>query len=86
MVHGCLVDGYQLSFFTSENTVRSLVKQMRSLNLDIQEYLLLGKLRVFPVETSHLGNDAPTVLFNALKTEKKREMIFVDSLTSFIHS
>ncbi len=84
MMHGCLVDGYKLSLFTSENTVKSLVKQMRSLNLDILDYLLLDKLRIFPIETSRLGKEAPPTLSKAMKNEKGRNMIFVDSLTSSI--
>jgi flagellar protein FlaH len=84
MMHGCLADGYKLSLFSSENTVKSLVKQMRSLNLDILDYLLLDKLRIFPIETSQLGTQAPVVLIKALKNEKRRDMIFVDSLTSAI--
>jgi archaeal flagellar protein FlaH len=84
MMHGCLVDGYKLSLFSSENTVKSLVKQMRSLNLDILDYLLLDKLKIFPIETSQLGTQAPVILIKALKNEKKRDMIFVDSLTSSI--
>ncbi len=84
MMHGCLVDGYRLSLFTSENTVKSLVKQMRSLNLDILDYLLLDKLRVFPIETSQLGREAPSLLMRAMKNEKGREMVFIDSMTSSI--
>ena len=84
MMHGSLVEGYKLSLFSSENSVKSLVKQMRSLNLDILDYLLLDKLRVFPIETSRLGKDAPPTLLRAMKAEKGRDMIFVDSLTSSI--
>ena len=84
MMHGSLEDGYRLSLFSSENTVKSLIKQMRSLNLDILDYLLLGKLRVFPIETSRLGKDAPQTIIRAMKGEADREMIFVDSLTSSI--
>jgi archaeal flagellar protein FlaH len=86
MMYGCLRDGYRLSLFTSENSVKSLVKQMRSLNMDILDYLLLDKLRVFPIETSRLGKDAPPTLMAAMKREKGREMIFIDSLTSSIPS
>lgn len=57
MMHGCLVEGYRLSLFSSENTVKSLVKQMRSLNMDIMDYLLLDRLRIFPIETSRLGKE-----------------------------
>jgi len=84
MMHGCLVDGYKLSLFTSENSVKSLVKQMRSLNLDILDYLLLDKLRIFPIETARLGRDAPPMLMKAMRREKGRNMIFIDSLTSSI--
>jgi flagellar protein FlaH len=84
MMHGSLVEGHKLSLFTSENGVKSLVKQMRSLNLDILDYLLLDKLRIFPIETSRLGKDAPPTLLKAMKTEKGRDMIFVDSLTASI--
>ncbi|MBI4671075.1 MAG: response regulator [Chloroflexi bacterium] len=84
MMHGCLMDGYKLSLFTSENSVKSLVKQMRSLNLDILDYLLLDHLHIYPIETSRLGKHAPTVLINAMKREKGRNMIFIDSLTSSI--
>ena len=84
MTRGCLDDGYKLTFFTSENTVKSLVKQMRSLSLDILDYLLLDRLRIIPIETSRLGSEAPATLIKALKQEKGREMIFVDSLTGSI--
>jgi flagellar protein FlaH len=57
---------------------------MRSLNLDILDYLLLDKLRVYPIETSQLGNQAPPMLVKAIKHEKGRNMIFIDSLTSSI--
>ncbi|CAG0984667.1 Alkaline phosphatase synthesis transcriptional regulatory protein PhoP [Anaerolineae bacterium] len=84
MMYGCLVDKYKLSLFTSENSVKSLVKQMRSLNMDIMDYLLLDRLRIFPIETSRLGKEAPPTLLKAMKQEKGREMIFIDSLTSSI--
>jgi flagellar protein FlaH len=84
MMYGCLVDGYRLSLFTSENSVKSLVKQMRSLNMDILDYLLLDKLRIFPLETSRLGKDGPPEIMKAMRREKGREMIYIDSLTSSI--
>ena len=86
MMHGCLSDGYRVTLFTSENTVKSLVKQMRSLNLDIIDHLLLDRMRIFPIETSRLGIDAPPTLLRAIKNEKGRDMIFVDSLTTSIPS
>ena len=81
MIFGSLNDSFTLSLFTSENSVRSLVKQMRSLDLDILDYLLLGKIRVYPMELSRLGNTAPRLLLQAMSQETSRDMIIVDSLT-----
>jgi len=86
MMHGCLSEGYRVTLFSSENTVKSLVKQMRSLNLDIIDHLLLDRMRIFPIETSRLGADAPPTLLRAIKNEKGRDMVFVDSLTTSIPS
>ena len=79
---GCLNDGFNLSLFTSENTVGSLMRQMQSLDLDVQDFLLLGKLRVYPVEYARLKARAPLALLHALKQERMRDVIMVDSLTS----
>jgi flagellar protein FlaH len=84
MMHGCLKNSYQLTLFSSENTVKSLVKQMRSLNLGILDHVLLGKFKVFSIETSRLGINAPTILMQAMKNERRRDIVFVDSLTSSI--
>jgi flagellar protein FlaH len=85
MMHGCLTNGYRLAFFSSESTVKSLVKQMQSLNLGVRDYLLLGKLRIYPVETSQLGKQAPSLLMQAIKSEDKAcDIVFMDSLTSSI--
>src|SRR5581483_3445038 len=71
VMHGGLTEGHKLAFFTSENTVKSMVKQMRSLNLDVLDYLLLDYLRIYPIETSRLGKDAPAMLVHAMKREKE---------------
>jgi flagellar protein FlaH len=86
MMHGCLKNEYKVTLFSSENSVKSLVKQMRSLNLDITDYLLLSHFRILPIETSRLGKEAPPTLIEAMKQEKGCDMIFVDSLTSSIPS
>lgn len=86
MMHGSLEHGYRLALFTSENTVSSLVKQMESLGLDIMPYLLLGKFKIYPIEVSQLGKEAPPTLIRAIKNEADCDMVFVDSLTSAIPS
>ena len=86
MIWGSLQDAYELTIFTTENTVKSLSRQMRSLSLDVLDFLLLNRLRVYPVETARMGKEAPAYLLRAMKTQKQRDMIFVDSLTSAIAS
>ena len=84
MMYGSLESQHILTLFTSENSVKSLVKQMRSLNLDIIDYLLLDKFRIYPIEVARLGREAPNTLMQAMKREVGREMMVVDSLTSSI--
>ena len=84
IIFGCLEDGYSLTLFTSENSVRSLVRQMQSLSLDTLDYLLLDRFKICPVETSHLGTSAPSTILRAMKSETDRDMVIVDSLTSVI--
>lgn len=84
LIWGSLQGGFALSLFTSENTVKSLVRQMSSLSLGILDFLLLNRLRVYPIEVAQLGSKAPVALLKAMRQEKDREMIFVDSLTAAI--
>lgn len=97
MIWGSLKEEFVLSCFTSENSIKSLIKQMRSLSLDVLNHLLLNKFAIFPMELARLGKKAPRVLLQAMRKEAadadprirnqlRRDMIFVDSLTSAISS
>jgi flagellar protein FlaH len=81
---GALQDGFRATIFTSENTVKSLVKQMQSIDLDIIDHLLLRRMRIFPLETSGRGEDAPHALLEAIKDQQDQNVIAVDSFTSII--
>ncbi len=81
---GSLQAGFTAALFTTENTVKSLVRQMSSIDLDILDFLLLGKLRVYPVELSRLGEQATAALLQAMKTQKAKDIIVVDSFTSAV--
>lgn len=84
---GSLHDGFTAAVFTSENTVKSLVRQMQSIDLDVLDYLLLGRLRIYPMELSHLGVRAPHALLDAMKRERQRDILFIDSFTAaIVHS
>lgn len=82
MMWGALKDGFRVVLFTSENTIKSLVPQMKSIDLDILNYLLLGKFRVYPIELSRLQRDAPSKLLQVLQMQTGSDIIVVDSFTS----
>jgi flagellar protein FlaH len=88
MSWGSLHDGFRLSFFTTENTVKSLVSQMISLNIGVTDHVLLGRLRVFSMEVSQARTETMNVLLQAFQAEGVRgsNMIFVDALTPCITS
>ncbi|GIK63800.1 MAG: flagellar accessory protein FlaH [Chloroflexota bacterium] len=81
---GALQDSYLVTLFTSENTVRSLMAQMQSINLDILDYLLLGKFRMHPMALARLGSSAPDKLLRVLKGIRGRDLIVIDSFTAAI--
>jgi len=83
---GSLKEGFTLAMFSSENTVKSLVRQMQSLDLDVLDFLLLGRLRIYPMEPAQLGPQAATALLQAIRQTEGSEAIIVDSLTSVIAS
>ena len=80
---GSLKDNFTVSVLTTENTVKSLVRQMGSLNLDILDYLLLRRLSIFPVKAMK-AKDGLRALQDAVLAQADRDMVIVDSLTSFI--
>jgi len=84
MTWGALHDGFRAAVFTSENTVKSLVRQMQSIELDVLDYLLLGRLRIYPMELSGRGAAAPTALLAALRREQDCNLLVIDSLTSAV--
>ena len=46
---GTLRDGMRVCLLTTEDSVQGFVKQMDSLNLGIVDYLLLNRLKVYPL-------------------------------------
>lgn len=82
LIWGSLKDGFRLAVFTSENTVKSLVRQMQSLDLDIVDFLLMRRLRVYPMELARIGQGATAHLLQAIRGQVEREVIIIDSLTS----
>jgi flagellar protein FlaH len=88
LIHGALNGGFRCALYTTENTSRSLFRQMASLSLDVTDFYLLGAFNVYPVPAAMSPDDANEA-FNRLlrhlgKLQGRFDCIFLDSLTSFV--
>jgi flagellar protein FlaH len=88
LLSGALNSGASCVLYTTENTPRSLFRQMHSLNLDILDFYLMGLFNMYPVPAA-MSPDAATMAFNKLldhiaSLRGKFDVIFIDSMTSFV--
>ncbi|HZA22045.1 MAG TPA: ATPase domain-containing protein, partial [Dehalococcoidia bacterium] len=85
--YGALSSGMSMAYYTTENTVKSLMSQMNSLNLDVTDYFLCDRLRVYPI-LSNEGTNTQQVFkvlldhFSGLPAKVK--LVIVDSLTGLV--
>jgi len=86
---GGLNQGRRIAMFTTENSIKSLLKQMRSLSLDIDDFFVIGRLKIFPVhirnndEDKAMGDSLLDFMLESMK-RCKSEVIIIDSLTVFV--
>ena len=85
---GALQDGFRVLIYTTENTTRSLLSQMKDLGLDIDDYFLLGRVQIYPVPQAFDEEQSRNV-FQLLRRhiaskEKNIDLVIVDSLTTFV--
>jgi flagellar protein FlaH len=88
LLHGALNSGFRCVLYTTENTSRSLFRQMQSLSLDVLDFYLLGALNVYPVPAA-MTPEAALTAFQKLLTHFSQlhgrfDCIFIDSMTSFV--
>jgi len=86
MVWGSLKNNLSAMVFTTENTVKSLVTQMQSLNLDILDYLLLSRLRIYPIDTKKTRRNLSGGLMPLLTScaAKGVDLAVIDSITYYV--
>ena len=84
LIWGSLNDEHTACLFTTENTVRSLMTQMQSLDLDVLDYLLLNRFRVYPMPVTRLKETGFPALFRAMSREQDSDLVFIDSLTFLV--
>lgn len=86
--YGGLMQGHNIAYYTTENTIKSLLAQMESLSLDVSDFYAWGYLRIFPVHLE--GMDWSTeqmksvlnLVANHIKSIREN-IVMIDSLTMF---
>lgn len=84
---GGLEDGFKILFYTTENTVRSLLKQMTDLGLNIDDHFLLGNITIFAVPQAFDEEQSLSVfqiLRQHISQRSEADIIIIDSLTTFV--
>lgn len=84
---GALQDGFQILYYTTENTIKSLLKQMGDLGLDIDDYFLLGRINIYAVPQAFSEEQSLSVfqlLGEHIAQQRNRDVVIIDSLTTFV--
>ena len=86
MLWGSLKKGCSAVVFTTENSVKSLVTQMQSLNLDIMDYFLLSRLWIYPIDIKKTRQSLDAGLLPLLTScaNKGIDLAVIDSLTYYL--
>jgi flagellar protein FlaH len=86
MVWGSVTSGHRVKVFTTENTSKSLIKQMDSLGLSIIDYYFLGRLGIRPLRLSRQANESINSMHGLLQavSQEATTLVFIDSLTGLV--
>ena len=88
MVYGGLHQLHKIIYYSTENTIKSMLTQMETLSLDISDFYSWGYFRVFPIHLegvewkSKQMKGILQLVANHIKSMKDK-IIFIDSLTMF---
>jgi len=87
LMWGALQQGFSLATYTTENTIKSLLKQMDSLSLDVSDYFVFGNLQIYPIHLEGVEWTGGVPFLDYIATyvkAKPLEVILIDSLTVFV--
>ena len=87
LIWGALQENFRVAYYTTENTTRSLMRQMESLGWTVMDHFLLSKLNIFPVPSAMSAEESLTFFTRLLSHVSKQtsyDIIAMDSLTSFV--
>ena len=86
--YGALLSGLNVAYYTTENTIKSLLRQMESLSLDISDFYAFGYVRIFPIHIEGIewSTEQMKRILHLLANHMKiirEQVIIIDSLTMF---
>ncbi len=87
LVWGALQNGKRVAYYSTENTTRSLMRQMSSLSLDITDFFILGRINVYPIVSAPNEEEARRMLQAVLRhmaVMTDRDILAFDSLSVFV--
>ncbi len=88
LTHSALQPQSAVAYYTSETGSPSLLTQMSSIGLDVLDYFLLDRLRIFPLELTPVYPKPDELLVvlleHILALPSEFQFVVVDSLTSFL--
>jgi flagellar protein FlaH len=87
LVWGALQNGKRVAYYSTENTTRSLMRQMSSLSLDITDFFILGRINVYPIVSAPNEEEARSMLQAVLRhmaVMTDRDILAFDSLSVFV--
>ncbi|MFQ6027756.1 MAG: ATPase domain-containing protein [Dehalococcoidia bacterium] len=86
-VHHTLVSRLGVAYYTSEGSIKGIMSQMSSLDLDVTDYFLSDRLRVYALTTEGKTNSDvsfATLLDHIERLPDSIKLIIIDSLTGLI--
>ena len=88
LAYGALTSSFSVAYYTTENSVRSLITQMDSLSLFTVDYFLTDKFRIYPLtirSTTGRGKKFFKLLSSHLESLPPQfKLVIFDSMTQFV--
>ncbi len=90
VTYGALKGGFRVRYITTENTVRSLIKQMKALTYDVKLYFLAGRLMVTELHVTgiswnqYISKRYLNMLLRLIEIDEKNNIFIIDSLTYIV--
>jgi flagellar protein FlaH len=87
LITGALHDGVRSVIYTTENTTRSLLRQMETLGLDLKDYYLLDQLRIYSFKVDEMDmkpGEAFQALTRHIESLQDYDVVLLDSLSTLL--